>query len=68
PVVGGRQGWDQTGVQLGSANGTLGNSQTETTLRWETIGDAYVPTFYALEALADDGRCLPIFKDRFELP
>lgn len=68
-VSGGRQGWDHTGVPLGSMMGTLANGQSDTEVRFETTGDSYVVTFVGLEADAESSLCgteIPIFADGFE--
>lgn len=47
-VIGGRQGWDVTTLDISSAAGQLTNGQTSAVLRTITTGDSYVPTLAAL--------------------
>ncbi len=47
-VVGGRQGWDITGLELSSDDDELFNAQTRATLRATSVGDSYVATAVAL--------------------
>ena len=67
-LVGARQGWDHTGIPLGSSAGTLGNGQTETSVRFASTGDSLVVTFAGLEVdtSADCPEDTLIFSDGFE--
>lgn len=55
-VVGGRQGWDVTTVQLSSEDGHLVTGQTSAILRAETVGDSFLPSAagLAIEVNAPD--------------
>jgi len=68
-TAGGRQGWDHTGVPLGTGDGTLGNGQTTVSIRFATTGDSYVVTFFGLEADTHPASCVvpAIFSDGFEI-
>ncbi len=46
-VIGGRQSWDLTTVELSSAQNQLVNGQTSAVLRTITTGDSYVPVLAA---------------------
>ncbi|MBW2701821.1 MAG: DUF4215 domain-containing protein [Deltaproteobacteria bacterium] len=52
-VSGGRQGWDVTGVSLGSENGQLVNNQTSAVVRGSSFNDTYVLSLVGLETDID---------------
>ena len=51
-VVGGRQGWDVTGVPLSQSRHEIGNGQAESVVRVESSSDEVVLTALALESTA----------------
>jgi hypothetical protein len=69
-TIGGRQGWDLTSITLDSANGELVPAQDAATLRFYTVGDAYVAAFAAFEADSTGPCAAPpgdgIFLDGFD--
>lgn len=68
-VVGGRQGWDITGVQLTSADGHLSPSTENLVIKAATTGDAFVLSHLATTIQVDTTLCPTvdeIFYDGFE--
>lgn len=48
-IVGGRQGWDVSVVDVGSGDGSLNAGQSSAVLRVDTTGDSFFPTTVSFE-------------------
>lgn len=70
PTSGGRQGFDLTGVAIGSADGTLTTAQSSISIRFSSTGDSYLATLVGLEVDTEASSCLGaadlVFRDGFE--